>query len=191
MTRRRILFFFAVVVVGVVVATVVLIVGRETSDRPRALDMTAVPPCELISQEALLDLNTTHLGMPDDVSSEFGEEGTGCRFFARGGATINVKEVTNHGVDRWADGDVGVGGSSEDVVRIEGFRVMRVMTRIERELSPDSDCRIYVDVADDQSLKVSVSGGEREDSAPACDVAHRAAEAAMRTLIDQAGPAEH
>ena len=190
MTRRRTLFLLLMVVVGVVVAAVVLVASRDTSDRPRELDMTAVPPCELISKADLRRLNTTHLGDRVDLNSEFGEEGPDCRFFARDGATIDLGVVTNHGVDRWTDGDGGRGRTAEDVARIERFRVIRVATRIEREIDPDEDCRIYVDVADDQSLKVFVHGVE-PGSASACDVAHRAAEAAMRTLIDRAGPAEH
>jgi hypothetical protein len=181
--------FLVVAAVGVVAATVILVVGRDTSDRPRELDMAAVPPCELISQEALLELNTTHLGDPDDVSSEFGEEGTGCRYFVRDGATLNLKEVTNYGIDRWTDGDVRR-TTFEDVARIGGFRTVKVWHSAEQD-RPDYVCRIYVDVADDQSLKVDMHDVDRrESSPPVCDVVYRAAEAAMRTLIDQAGPAK-
>lgn len=184
MTKRRILLLTAVAATCAVAATVLAVVmGRGTSDRPRELAMTAVPPCELISQEDLLGLDV--ISRPDPgVDLELGEEGTGCRFFARDGTTIMLNEITNYGIDRWTDGDID-DTTFDDVARISGFRVVKVWMSREKD-RPDDECKVYIDVADDQSLKVSIIDADRrESSPPVCDVVYRSAEAAMRTLTSR------
>lgn len=184
MTRRRILLVAAVVVGAVAATVVVLVVGRDTSDRPRELAIDAVPSCQLISQADLARLDVIAEPIPG-YTLEYGEEGTGCRFLSRSGPDVELDVITNHGIDRWTSDDVGGGTTFEDTARIRGFRVVKVQTPGEKSF-PEDFCRLYVDVADDQSLKVYLSEADRKKSdPPLCDVANQAAEAAMRTLTSK------
>jgi len=186
MKRRTFFLLLVVVVVGAIGVTVFVFVDkRGNSDRPRELAMTEVPPCELISKTDLKRLNV--IARPDPgFDLEYSEEGTGCRFLpVYPEPTIELNEITNYGIDRWTDDDVGGGTYFEDVARIRGFRVIKVWTPGQKD-NHDSSCRLYVDVADDQSLKVSIFDADRRASSPpVCEVTYQAAEAAMRTLTSR------
>lgn len=194
MTRQRKLFLLlAVVVVGAVVATVlVFVAGRDTSDRPREFAVTEVPVCDLISEADTERLDMIYPPVLFGYDLEYGEKGAGCGFHTRSGPVVELNIITNYGIDRWIDGDVGRGTTFEDLERIRGFRVIKVRTPTEKR-HPDDSCRLYIDIADGQSLKVSVlnsepgeSDSDRAESAPpACEAAYKTAEVAMRTLTSK------
>lgn len=108
-----------------------------------------------------------------------------CRVQPRGAPTIDMVEITNYGIDRWTEGDFA-NTTFEDVARIRGFRVVKVLMLSDKVGDPDSGCRLYVDVADEQSLKVRLTEPDRTESdPPLCDVAYQYLEAAMRTLTSR------
>jgi uncharacterized protein DUF3558 len=178
MTKRRRFWLLSAVVAVAVVGTVVVVVANDHSDRPRELALTAVPPCELISTSDYERLGVALRPSPG-LELAPGEEGTGCRFLPHNGATVDLMEITEVDLG-WADG-------TEDFPRINGFPVVRAWTTSEEDSSYDP-CRLYVDVADDEALKVYVKGVDAKKSdISSCDVAYQFAEAAMRTLIQFGG----
>lgn len=72
-----------------------------------------------------------------------------------------------------------------DLPRIQDYRTIKARN-FDVPSDPHDLCRLYVDVAGGQSLRAE-TGPNGEDDLPSCDVAHQHADAAMVTLVQQAG----
>lgn len=174
---RRALRIGAVLLVGLG-----LVMGCGSSDRPSELSLSDVEPCGLIPRSALEQLHATVEPQPFDSPPGINTEGVSCFYLLRTGTSVTVSAITNHGIGRWIDSSFE-DARFKDVPRIQGYRTIQVWYTYDRA-EPHNTCRLYVDVADGQSLKVQVSANA-EDDPPTCDTARQFAETAMQTLVNQ------
>ncbi|PRW62792.1 DUF3558 family protein [Actinopolyspora mortivallis] len=173
----RVLRVAAVLLVGLGVTS-----ACGSSDRPRELSVSDVKPCELINGDSVQGMRITQevqkLGSAPGVDTE----GNTCFYRLRNGNTLYVTIITNHGIGRWTNPPFDR-ARSEEVPRIQGFRTIKVWYETESP-KPDNKCRIYVDVADGQSLRVEVDRSYSDEDPPTCTTARGFAEAAMKTLAN-------
>ncbi len=165
----------AVVVLGLVAAC-------GSSNRPRELSMEDVKACELVSHHDLRQLQVRAAPQQVPGVAGVGLDGESCLYRPLTRVTVTISKVMSHGVDRWTSGSVN-GAEVEKVTPIRGFPSIKVGDTVVRS-GPHDQCMLYVDVADDQSLRVEV-GPNSEDNPPTCDTARRFAEAAMETLASR------
>ncbi|WP_456241592.1 DUF3558 family protein [Actinopolyspora lacussalsi] len=151
-----------------------------SSDRPRELSVSDVKPCDLINSESLQGMRITQEVQKADSVPGIDTEGSTCFYSISTGNSIYVSTVTNHGIGRWTDPPFDR-ARSEEGSRIQGFRTIKVWYETERP-KPDGRCRVYVDVAGGQSLRVEVDQSYSDEDPSTCTTARRFAEAAMRTL---------
>ncbi|WP_347567475.1 DUF3558 family protein [Actinopolyspora sp. BKK1] len=168
----------------VLLAGFVLVSGCG-SDRPAELSVDEVKPCELIPQSAHQRLRIAVETQKLDSVEGIDTEGSTCAYRTNTGNSVYVSTITNHGIDRWMDPPFE-SSHSEEVSRIQGYRTVKVWHDSERP-DPNHQCRIYVDVAGGQSLRVQVGMTSDEEDPPTCDTARRFAETAMGTLIADRG----
>ncbi|WP_216214134.1 DUF3558 domain-containing protein [Amycolatopsis aidingensis] len=84
-------------------------------------------------------------------------------------------------MDRWTSGSFN-GATFEEVAPVHGFPTIKVGRERERS-GPNTGCTLYIDVADDQSLRVEVGENYSEEQPVTCDTARQFADAAMKTLV--------
>ncbi|NHD16201.1 MULTISPECIES: DUF3558 family protein [unclassified Actinopolyspora] len=168
----------------VLLAGFVLVAGCG-SDRPAELSVDEVKPCELIPQSAHQRLRIAVEPQSLDTVSGVGTEGRTCAHTTNTGNSVYVSTITNHGIGRWVDPSFEH-VRSEEAPRIQGYRTVKVWRDSERP-DPDSKCKVYVDVAGGQSLRVQVGMTSDEEDPPTCDTARRFAETAMGTLVADRG----
>ncbi|WP_092525277.1 DUF3558 family protein [Actinopolyspora saharensis] len=168
----------------VLLAGFVLVSGCG-SDRPAELSVDEVKPCELIPQSAHQQLQVRLAPQSVDSVPEVDTEGDTCYYSPHERSNVWVSAITNHGIDRWVDPPFDH-AHSEEVSRIQGYRTMKVWLDSERP-DPNHQCRIYVDVASGQSLRVKVDESSEKEDPPTCTTARRYAELAMKTLIADRG----
>lgn len=176
MTRR------ALRICAALLTTLGLVIGCGSSDRPSELSLSDVKPCDLIPRSELEQLRVA--GEPQSLDAPPGvdTEGAACYYLLRTDTNLTVNAITNHGIDRWIDGPFE-DARFKDVPRIQGYRTIQVWYTHDRA-EPHNTCRLYVDVAGGQSLKVQVDANS-EDDPPTCETARQFAETAMQTLINQ------
>lgn len=163
----------------------VLVSGCGSSDRPEELSVDEVKPCELIPQSDHQRLRIAMEPQSLDTASGVDTEGSTCAYTTNTGNSVYVSTITNHGIDRWTSGEFEHSKFNE-LSRIQGFRAIKVW-QVPGGSGPDSKCKIYVDVAGGQSLRVQVGMTSDEEDPPTCDTARRYAEAAMGTLVADRG----
>ncbi|WP_083921664.1 DUF3558 family protein [Actinopolyspora halophila] len=166
---------------------VVLLVGFVLvsacgSDRPEALSMDEVKPCELISQSDLKRFQVRAQPQSRGSVSGVGTEGSSCYYNPLNTNSVRISAITNHGIDRWMNGSLEH-SKFKELSRIQGFRAIKVW-QVPGGSGPDSNCKVYVDVAGGQSLRVQVDRSFEKKDPPTCDTARRYAEAAMKTLAN-------
>ncbi|MBA8826323.1 hypothetical protein FHX42_003699 [Saccharopolyspora lacisalsi] len=167
-------------VAAVLMVSLGLVAACGSSDRPRELSMGDVKPCDLISQSSFQQIQVSTESQKLDSVPGVDTEGNTCFYRLRTGNTVYVSAITNHGIDRWTNSSFE-DARSQDIPRVQGFRAIKVWFDSDRP-DPDHKCRIYVDVAGGQSLRVEVGETVNEEDPPTCDTARRFAEAAMKSL---------
>ncbi|WP_017977209.1 DUF3558 family protein [Actinopolyspora halophila] len=172
-------------VAAVSLVGLVLVLGCGSSDRPAELSVDEVKPCDLISRNSVQGVQIATESQKMNSVPGVDTEGNTCFYSARNGNTIYVSAITKHGIDRWGDPSFEH-VRSEEVSRIQGYRTVKVWRDSERP-GPDSKCKVYVDVAGGQSLRVQVDRSFEENDPPTCDTARRYAEVAMKTLVADRG----
>ncbi|WP_438388771.1 DUF3558 family protein [Actinopolyspora saharensis] len=168
----------------VLLAGFVLVSGCG-SDRPAELSVDEVKPCELIPQSDHQRLRIAVEPQSLDTVSGVGTEGRTCAYTTNTGNSVYVSTITNHGIDRWTSGEFEH-SKFKELSRIQGFRAIKVW-QVPGGSGPDSKCKIYIDVAGGQSLRVQVGMTSDEEDPPTCDTARRFAETAMKTLVADRG----
>lgn len=166
--------------VGAVLLMSLTLVTACSSDRPRELSMDKVKPCELLSSSTRHQLQVSTQPHSSDAVSGSDMDGHTCSYVVRPGNRVTVSTVTNHGIDRWVDGPLEH-TSFKDVADIRGFRTIRTWQTSEH-LTPDQSCTLYIDVAEDQSLRVRVGESFDEGDPPTCGTARRFAQASMKAI---------
>ncbi|TCP50840.1 uncharacterized protein DUF3558 [Tamaricihabitans halophyticus] len=162
---------------GVTVLGVAALSAACDSDRPQDITLDDVQACDLIPQADLATLQVTAKPSSVDVVEGADMEGNTCIYSPANSNVVSVSVVTNHGVDRWTDGSQK-NATSTDVHPVDGFRTIRVTYF---ESGPHDPCTLYVDAANDQSLKIS-AGPNTDDEPRTCDLARQFGNAAMSAL---------
>lgn len=180
----RVLRTGAVLLVGLAVTTGC----GGSSDRPHELPVSDVQPCKLISSAALRDLPAAsgpHL--VKDVVEGGDLDGSTCKYplsfdddSTRSDNEVAISTVTNHGVDWQVDGP-HEHRSVSDVSDVGGFHTVRVW-RGDSDPGEDDECELYVDVAEDQALRVHVDESFDDDQPPTCETATQFATQAVKGL---------
>lgn len=179
---------------AVFLAGLALVAACDSSNRPEDLSLSGVKPCQLILQSKLKALEVTRGPTLVDDTGGVGLEGASCWYSVVYGRPakhpsaqvvdnrVKMTVVTNHGVG-WQIDDVSDGDSFEykDVRRIQGYRAVRVWDAAHPP-GRNTYCELYVDVANEQMLKVHVGSSSGEVDPPTCDTARRFAKAALKTL---------
>lgn len=174
----------------VALVTIVVIASCSSSDRPSDLSLSEIgDACELISSSDYQQLRVPIEPESLDFVSGVDTDGTTCSYqvlsgdrITPGGNSVMVSTITNHGIDQWTDGSFE-SSKFQDVARVQRFRTIQVWNTPDRP-APNDRCRLYVDVAGGESLRIMVGESDEEDP-PTCDTARRFADAAVQTLIDR------
>ena len=166
---------------AVLLAGLELVAGCGSSDRPAELSLSDVKACELIPRSDFRKLHIVPEPQSLDPTPGVNTEGSSCLYLLRNGNSATLSAITNHGIDRWIDVS-SEDARFKDVPRIQGYRTIQVWFTYDTA-APHHTCRLFVDVADGQSLKVSV-GQNSEDDPPTCEAARQFAETAMHTLVN-------
>ncbi len=171
----RVLRVAAVLMVGLGLVT-----ACGSSDRPREISMDDVKPCELVSRSDVDRVEIRAEPQSRDSVSGVDVDGSTCYYNPFNRSNVWVSGITNHGIGRWTNSSFE-DARSQEIARIQGFRAIKVWFDSDRP-DPDHRCRVYVDVAGGQSLRVQVDESFREEDPPTCTTARRFAEAAMKSL---------
>lgn len=159
-----------------------------SSDRPEEIAVDDVQPCQLISSEELQELpsvNGPHLLA--DIVDGGGLEGSTCKYPVAFGTNpsgvdnnVEVSTITNHGVDWQVDGPF----ESRTVTEVSDVRDFHTVRVWRGEGTPDKNdaCSLYVDVAEEQALRVQVDESHDEDDPATCRTARGFAAAAIKGL---------
>ncbi|MHA6800922.1 DUF3558 family protein [Bounagaea algeriensis] len=164
------------------VAAVLVLTGLATacgsSDRPRELSLDDVDACNLVSRSDFAELGVNAEPLSIDVVEGANKEGTTCEYSPQS-ATVSVAAVTNQGIERWTNGSME-SFTATDVPRIQGYRTVQVQVA-DVPSGPHDMCTLYVDAAENQSVKVA-AGPNSEGDPPTCETARQFAGAAISTL---------
>lgn len=168
-------------IAAILMVSLGLVAGCGSSGRPYELSLTGVQPCQLIPSPILRELHVTSNPSPVGIVSGSGLKGNTCMYVVRTGNRVWISTITNYGIEHWIDGPAE-SVRFTDVPKIQGFRTIKVWYTYDRP-APNHTCGLYIDGADEQSLRVRVDATTDPDDPPTCDRARRFAEAAMKALV--------
>lgn len=163
---------------AVVVLVGGLVAACGSSDRPEELSMDDVTACDVVSADDFDELDVGDGPHPEDAVHGADMEGNSCLYHTRQATSVTISTITNHGLDWQIDGPSD--HASRKLPAVHGLRTVEVWRN---GYPPDADdeCELYVDVANDQMMRVEAS--KPSSHGDRCDTAHRFAEAAVGELL--------
>lgn len=179
-------------VAAVLVAGTALLTGCGSSDRPEDLSLSEVKPCQLIMQSRYKTLNITRGPILIDSDFGVGTKGSSCKYLlvypskdpvgVNTNAAVKLTAITNEGV-HWKVDEASDSSNFDykNISSINGYRAVRVWSTYQSP-GPNTDCTLYVDVADEQMLRVNARMSSGDDDPPTCDTARQFAKVALKTL---------
>ena len=183
---------------AVLLASLVLATACSSSNRPEDLSLSEAKPCQLILHSKFQALNISRGPTLSDTAGGYGLEGSSCDYSVRyetprppisvfTSNTVTLSVITNHGVDEQIDGAADDASDEyKDVPPIEGYRAVRVWN-VAHPPGPNTSCELYVDVADEQMLRVYLPKSRGEGDPPTCQTARQFAKEALKTLRTRQG----
>lgn len=184
----------AVRLAAVVAVGLGLVTACGSADRPEDLSLSDVKPCQMILRPRFQLLKVNGGPMLMDTVGGYGLEGSSCKYYVvyeqqtskpappRTSNSVKLSVVTNHGV-AWLIDDITDSDhlKYKKVSPVEGYRTVRMWFSGKAPGSNDA-CELYIDVADEQMLRVNVPKSSGEVDPPTCETARQFAKEALKTL---------
>ncbi|HEX7302194.1 DUF3558 domain-containing protein [Lentzea sp.] len=146
--------------------------GSPAGNRPKAVDLKALDPCSLYTDEVKTALGV-RLVTPRDPQADYGEGTKTCsNNYENPAYSSSIYTVLNGGVDRLKK---TVGEAELTAVRVTGYPAYID----KRDSAAGPACDVYVDANDGQLLLVNAVGGFGEDKATVDGACEQATKLAM------------
>jgi hypothetical protein len=186
--RIALIHFAALLAVAIMAAGCSDSRSADNSRRPRAVAMSGIDACQLLVPDQLARLGVQSAPGRRESASKENNNSSNCLWasvpgfdFNKPSTTIFVEAVSYLGVD-----DVFARATNAKTwTTVQGFRALQ-LDKSERPQDPS--CQFYIDVDSQQSLSVASvvhywHGSEQDGKATARDIATRAADFAVTTLL--------